>query len=305
MFSFFKNRFSSISSHQLINRIFDVKVLNDEAYQDILEKRGYVHIKNRLNQTDLDELVDIYAGIVEKYNFHNNFPEAINTITISDQEIKKIVREQTTPILQKILSPILQVDKLKMPFGGSFCINRPGAKKNFKPHQDNTYVDELKSYSIVAWIPLTNTNIENGCLHVLPKSHLWDNNKRSASMVWAFENYSELLWKYMIPIIANIGDIIIFDASIVHGSKFNTTNENRLAINVPILPKNQPMVSYHPINKYESLVYEIDESYYIEETLYQKPSNKFKHKGKIALNNIYKQDDVIRLINMSSENNEN
>ncbi|MBK9353455.1 MAG: phytanoyl-CoA dioxygenase family protein [Bacteroidetes bacterium] len=160
---------------------------------------------------------------------------------------------------------------------------KPASKTSqLNPHQDTPIVDELNLYAIYAWIPLCDVNEKNGTLSVLPKSHLWGNYQRSLNVPWIYEKYTNKLWKLMKPLNINKGDLICFDSALIHASGPNMSNEVRVAYNTAILPKNFQQVHYYmdkdtPKNKVEE--YLIDETFYMNENIMQKPPSRFQLKS--------------------------
>ncbi len=274
MRNFLKNIFLS-SGKDSVQRTFEPKIFKSTAHQEKFEKDGYIHLKAAIDKQYTDALIKVYEEATEQFRFYENNPNFLNTMALNNSDAKYYLKEQTTPILSHALASIIDVEKIDMPFGGAYCINPPNAIMSCKPHQDPAYVDEEKTYSVIAWIPLEDINMGNGCLHVLPKSHLWGNSKRSINMDWVFEDYSAEFWKYLIPVPVEIGDIIVFDAALIHGTTINTTQTDRLALNVPILPKNAKMVTFSRINGYLVSNHEIDSKYYLDEHLFQKPSKNY------------------------------
>jgi ectoine hydroxylase-related dioxygenase (phytanoyl-CoA dioxygenase family) len=287
--------------HKLIERNFNYQVFKDSSFQIELEKQGFVHLKNVVDKDQLNDLMAVYKDAYKNFDILRNNPDFLNTLTIDDKDLKRYIREKVTPVLEHALSGFMNMEQLYLPFGCSYCVYFPNTKKNFKPHQDTAYVDETKTYSIVVWLPLVETDIQNGCLHVLPKSHFWDNTLRSASMIWAFEKYSSLLWKYLKPIPTNLGDVIVFDTSIVHGSFYSGSLNERVALNIPLLRKGTQMLSFHPVDDRKGYLYSIDEHYFIDESLYSEPSKRYPKIGKVKLNNTYSYNDVMHLIKQSSD----
>ncbi len=297
MLQYLRHIFSK-KEHRCISRNFDVKLFKQMDYQESLEKFGFVHLKNVIDSEIINELVTIYNSAILEYDFHKSKSDFLNTMALNEQEPKNFIKTRTTPILLKFLHQLVEIGNWKMPFGGAYCINPPQTKQTCNPHQDPAYVDETLSYSVIIWIPLIDTNMENGCLHVLPKSHLWDNTHRSISMDWAFERYAKEIWKHLVPIPANKGDIIIFDGALIHATNSNTTQENRLAINIPLLPITQPMITYVKESKNKVGCYVIDEDYYLKEWLFNKPSGKYKCTKKSYWNG-YSIIDLMTLIESS------
>lgn len=282
----------------LLKRSFEEKLFLNDEHQNALAETGYVRISKGVENEDLDTLKEIYHSIESKYHFFSRNPNFLNTMALDKSDVKKEIRDATSPVVSSILSGFLDTVKIRFPFGAAYCINPPDAVLSCKPHQDPAYVDETKSYSLIIWIPLEDINLHNGCLHVIPRSHLWNNPNRSISMDWAFEPYSNLLWEKMIPIETKKGDVVIFDAALLHGSNVNKSSSDRLAVNIPVLPVSQKMITFFPTKKNWGVKYEIDESYYLDEFLLDRPSNRFKVVGNIKLNNLFCKSDVDRMLKL-------
>jgi hypothetical protein len=83
---------------------------------------------------------------------------------------------------------------------------------------------------------------------------------------WPFKNYVKTLWKYMIPINTNVGDIICFDSALIHSSTPNLSDKLRLAFTTCLLPKNYELVEYFWDNNTPK---DMVEMYYIDSYYYK------------------------------------
>jgi hypothetical protein len=72
------------------------------------------------------------------------------------------------------------------PLGGSFIAKGKGTKGTLEPHQDWNIVDKDQYRSFNIWVPLVNLHENNGAIRIIPKSHLWLKNYRSANIHSAF-----------------------------------------------------------------------------------------------------------------------
>ena len=110
---------------------------------------------------------------------------------------------------------------------------KPYSKSFVSMHQDQNYWGINKNKALTVSLALTESNIENGCLRLLPKSHLKDfthtdyQNKdnmlaRGQSIDERFYNENELQ-----NIILKEGEACIFNSNIAHGSLPNNSNKTR------------------------------------------------------------------------------
>ena len=147
-------------------------------------------------------------------------------------------------------------------FGASHLVKPFGNKSKFACHQDSSIVNEPDNFSINAWMPLTDVNRLNGCIWMLPGSHILPNFRRIAGQgPFVLEDIQKDLWKKMIPIPVKAGDVILFHRSILHGSSRNFLpwHRYRFAIEAIVLPKNaQLIVNYVDENTPQNKVHTIN-----------------------------------------------
>lgn len=100
-------------------------------------------------------------------------------------------------------------------------------------HRDvNSYPkDCYQSEIYTLWIPLSEANPENGCLQVVPGSHQIKMGERPVEA----SDISEA-----IPLPAEVGDLVLLDRRLIHGSLMNQTTKPRWSINFRYLPNDQP-----------------------------------------------------------------
>ena len=160
---------------------------------------------------------------------------------------KKIILEINKEI-EKILFPILSKWFYEFQvLGYNFLLKEKNDAESFvPPHQDWSYVDELKYYSINVWIALEDVNEENGCLYFLPRSHRVGNYIRaSPSYPVPFQSFLAQLKTLSVNIKLKAGDCVCFNNKTIHGSLANTTNTSRLAVVTTLFPKPANLLHYY------------------------------------------------------------
>ncbi|HNF47904.1 MAG TPA: phytanoyl-CoA dioxygenase family protein [Chitinophagales bacterium] len=96
-----------------------------------------------------------------------------------------------------------------------------------KAHNDWSIVDESHYNSYNLWIPLVDTNKENGTLGLIPGSHLWKQNLRGLNIPGSFEKYTDKLMKTGYEPALQAGEVILYNHKLVHYSRPNTTAKPR------------------------------------------------------------------------------
>lgn len=271
-------QFFSSKGNPLINREFDSTLFIHQDLNTNLTRKGYVLVKNVLPSNIVDELLAQYQHITG-FEDHQSTDYFINSVSFYSSEIRHFTYRSTYKILSEYLKNILNFSKLRIPISIGFCINPAYSKSGSRMHQDPSLIDETLGNSLVIWISLCDMDKNNGCLHVLPGSHLFGNSYRSNFHIkWLFEPYMDIINENAIPIPTKAGDIIIFDPALIHGSTANTTDKDRLAIQISAIPKNLELINVIEKNSFWRkyfLFYNIDESYFTEEHVSQIPSTKY------------------------------
>ena len=109
----------------------------------------------------------------------------------------------------------------KMPDGNS-------GKSEFPWHQDNGYISIEPATNVTLWIALDDVNTENGCVWIVPRSHLQGllpHQKKSADS-WFLELKVE---GDGIPAIMKAGEGVAFTGLTLHRSKLNHSDRARRA----------------------------------------------------------------------------
>ena len=127
----------------------------------------------------------------------------------------------------------------------SFVVKKKGEGSEFKIHQDSTGLNEWEHSPINVWIPLTDVDENNGCLHLIPTSHYWASPYRGISIPPNYENVIRELMPYFKPIILKKGEILLFDNRVLHTSSANYSDSTRIVAMSGIFPKEAQLYCCH------------------------------------------------------------
>lgn len=240
-------------------------IFKDSALQKDFERKGYVEVP-ALDSTDITGLHELFVQHRDEYAqpFHtSHFSTEIN--------YKRRVHEGIVNIVFPRLAPVLENVK---PIFGNLMIKH-GMNDYFMPlHADWTYVDENKFRSLAAWIPLIDTDEENGCLGVIEGSHKVSDRIRGPRIQQtSYTKDKEWVKKYgkLIPVKA--GHAILFDHALMHYSPPNKTSGSRPALNLSMVPAEAALFHYcMPEGASDIEVYRADGSeFYLRYNNYQRP----------------------------------
>lgn len=189
------------------------------------------------------------------------------SITQESAEKKKEIYEKLSPVLRSVTDKLFLDYKLirigifdKLPGGRETTI-----------HNHPNLVDESKYRSLTFWVPLTDTSVEMGTLHVIKGSHKITNHIRPYNDFYGtYKKVStRLLKKYSTPILLKAGQAIVFDDRLIHWTPPNNSSRIRTAIKVDFIPQEAELAIYFRSNDRELLKYTIEENCFRDASLTQ------------------------------------
>jgi hypothetical protein len=130
--------------------------------------------------------------------------------------------------------PVIAAAVVKAPFA-------PGASF----HTDLSIAADPATPVINIWSPLVDSSDENGTLRVVPGSHRlfpYISSMETTSGYW--RPYVAAMMERSVPIDLRCGEAIVYDGTLLHGSKPNATANLRPAINIAYLPAEIRPVAY-------------------------------------------------------------
>lgn len=198
---------------------------------------GYLVLKNvfskKMSETIVSEANKLYNLPEVKGGYMKYFEKKTDTQTGTDtkilarmeyfineeklSELKKIVDNEVTPILEEVLESRVALfkDKInwKLPGGGAF-----------KPHQDfEAWEDLPPKYYVTCAIFVDECTVENGCLEMVSEKHTEGVLENTNGCINK-DVVDSMEWR---PILGDSRDLVIFDAFVPHRSGPNLSNSPR------------------------------------------------------------------------------
>ena len=190
---------------------------------NFLKKEALKEIKELYDELNLKDLKHTYTNVKDKGSEYNN---------------------KVTETFIKLCKQSLENNFIDFQIGGgAFLIKGIGEESKALLHQDWTVVDESQFQSAVIFCPIHDVDDKNGCIQVLKGSHKWFSNIRglhNPSPIMEFGKINKGLLSF--PLKA--GDALIFRHNVIHGSKPNFTNQNRVAAMVSIASEDAEYIHY-------------------------------------------------------------
>lgn len=202
--------------------------------------------KEMLSTIDLDYSTEL-----------NNLINNKDVKLISNDIVRNFYTKRLVKFMETSVVDVFPVAHILKPFG----------RKGDIWHQDASIVDERYDFSLNAWTPLVNSNRLNGCIWVLPGSHISEVNFRQFGYNPIENETAKILKKHMIPIHVKAGEILLFYRNLIHGSSVNYLPKTRIAVESIIVPKNVQFYNYHrdeALLKDNILAYKVDMEHFLK-----------------------------------------
>jgi len=252
-------------------------LLNKEGHNEYVNK-GFTIIPQLLSETQVLHMRDAFTFLsgMSGYEQSKSF---INSGRFASTSIREFVMNTICEMAKLVLPAHINLDVCSMDTGGAFQIKPFGKESALNPHQDSPVVDERFQYASFVWVALQDVHEDNGCLWMLPGSHLWGNHQRSLNVPWVFESNTRLIWRHLLPVPIKSGDAIVFDAAIIHGSRPNLlAGSTRLAFTTSLLPLTYSLVDYFLDSKSATKKvdrYHVDKEYWTREDFMKRPPTRY------------------------------
>lgn len=175
----------------------------------------------------IDDLLELHEQVEHDVaiGFHVTSVNAPRSVARSvDERIKRLVG----PLLEAVLED-------RRPFLAALITKAPGSGP-VEFHQDLTHTDERVHRTVLAWIPLVDTDERNGTMSVVPGSHRWTTGIRPHTVELPTAKHQQRFAEHAVPLELHAGTALLYDAALVHGSAANTSTVDRPAVAVALAP---------------------------------------------------------------------
>lgn len=225
----------------------------DSRIQDELVRLGYSVIPKFFNDEELARMIAMWdffsthREVMSPISKDANYKSTLTTATDRDTNFRNIVNGAISPDIENALQRLTSGYRL---IGAGFIDKEPGF--GWLPmHQDTSIIqDESKIQCVTIWVALTDVDMENGGLSVIPCSHLDHRSPRALfSKFPGLELEDELRANYSKAIPLKTGEAVIFDRSLFHDSAPNPGESRRPAVQIVLCPKHIP--SFYHVHREE------------------------------------------------------
>lgn len=238
------NKVYSIDFNNNIKNI-NPKIINKA--NKLLDKNGFVVLKNSISKNiilkvkkDLEQTIKdnkISNKLRDIHFFKNGDISSAHNLFNYLHSYKKFLN--TSSVLKVIRSILGKISKRK--FNSSYFAKPKFQGLETKTHQDNAFFCMAPADVITCWMPITFANKKNGCLYYFAGSHILGNLKHisegnvGASMCLTDSSLKKVKNNFKkVYIELKLGDCVIHNALVCHGSKANLSKFDRNAFNFSI-----------------------------------------------------------------------
>ncbi len=252
--------------------------LTDEQVK-FYDVEGYLVLENLLTAADLaavkaammakvDTIADVLygAGLITDKRADRPFEYRLAELfqDRTDQEFLQFGRSwrDRLPGYYDIMANPKILDAVESLIGGEIFANPvyntrpkvPNVAAGAVPwHQDKSYWPDANANPVITvWLPLVDANLENGCLHIMPRTH------RQKVLSWHKESYTgtgytEVDFDHLgpeheaVPLPIKAGGAILFNDRCIHMSTPNRSNQVRWSLDLRYQPTDQDPMQQHGV----------------------------------------------------------
>jgi len=216
-------------------------VFKDELHETLFKEKGYLLV-DLPAVSIVNELFELYSAYVEsKVEQHNGFFYSLINVAEHNIVLQERIHHILIPFYNSVFS---NYDA----FCESFLVKKRNDMDEFALHQDWSIVDERHAYSITFWCPLQEVKAENGGIHLIPGSHTFFPIYRSNTLPTARFNSAAFHPDQLKEITVSLGQVLLFNPAIFHGSKPNFTANDRIIVAGNVKSSRDEFVYFHKVD---------------------------------------------------------
>ncbi|HKO62447.1 MAG TPA: phytanoyl-CoA dioxygenase family protein [Pyrinomonadaceae bacterium] len=244
------------------------RIFKDSEHEHLFRRDGYL-VLNAFDPAAIKRIEKFYLT-----NSDQEFTGFHNSLNIYSPEQKATIHKFLAGIFDEYLSKYFDNYKALI---ATFSVKNPGPNGLIKPHRDWQLCDQ-ESSAAQLWVPLCDTNADNGGLGVFKGSHKLKSTLHGTNLRSIFP-ISAAYYKYLTFFRIKVGEVLIISTKTIHASGNNTAGGQRAVASMGIIPAEAKPIHYVGDRQNPSTVVEleVDEEffhhYYISESAAVSPSD--------------------------------
>jgi hypothetical protein len=226
--------------------------------QQTYEKMGFV-IVDLFSRETAAELAKFYHEIHAETH-----PGFHSTLHHSASDYRRKVMQE---ILKHVQAPLLNILANQEIITCSFVVKEADPQSQVILHQDWNLTNETEYPGLNVWVSLTDTDIKNGALHLLPGSHRLPPTLRGTGLPDPCRSLQTLPLQQLFCAATKAGQAVIYDVRTLHASPPNLSAHKRIACAIGSVHADARKVHLHyQPDKNTLTTYEVDSDFFIDYT---------------------------------------
>ncbi len=248
-------------------------IFKDDKINNEINSDGFIKLPI-LNEKEIDILRQLFFKW-HPYPITGYYRSFFSQNKTYKNEVKHIISEIVVPKIINHFHDCIFTD-------GMFVVKPQSHEQLIEIHQDYSFVDETKHWSLNMWLPLVDTDQSNGTLQFLKKSHRFPHTLRGYGTPNIYKEFIPIIEKNLQTIPCKAGEGLFFFHNLIHGSTINKQNEARISISLSIIQKYVPIYFFRKSpNESTVEMYEVYPNFFMdffEDTNFFPPDAKFLKK---------------------------
>ena len=230
------------------------RVFKDDRYERLFNRDGCLSIK-ALSAADIARIEEFFLA-----NSDQGFTGFHNSLNLHAPERKAKIYKFLAQVFDEHLSVYFDDYRALV---ATFVSKNSDPDSAVPPHRDWWLVDEAKYASLNLWIPLCDTDADNGALGLFKGSHKLRQNvggtNLPSNLFIPAEHLRRLTYFPM-----KAGEVLMYSTQTIHASAANRSGRVRAAASIGVIPSEARPVHYVGAGPDDSRIteLEVDEEFY-------------------------------------------
>lgn len=243
------------------------QLFKDKTLQESFLKNGYV-VVDFLYADEVEMLSRSYDSL--QGDLGN--PAFASTIMSKDAAYRMAVSDAIEAVFERALGDLFMDVRF---FWGNFNTKYPSDKGTVPLHQDPSFLDERYHHPLGLWVPLVDTDDENGALQVIPGSHTILKQLRCGARPFPYSSIQDsLLERFGTSLFMKAGQAYIGSPALFHASPPNKSLKPRI-VAAGLAGAVESELRYHYFQTSDRQnyieVFQVDKEYFQSAPLFSRP----------------------------------
>jgi non-heme Fe2+,alpha-ketoglutarate-dependent halogenase len=208
----------------------------DASQIQTFNKEGFLTGLRLFSSDEIEEIRHYFDLLLDKTLQTGASSYSISTAHLKHGKVYDLLNDDR---LGKLMSDLIGPNVIG--WGAHFFCKMPQDGKAVSWHQDASYWPLSDSKTHTVWLAIDDSDVENGCMEVIPGSHRnglvhYHESAQEENNVLNQTIDQKPDWPDPVPICLKAGEISIHSDLLIHGSKPNNSNRRRCGLTLRYCP---------------------------------------------------------------------